>query len=238
MTDLREVKGNIFTSKCQTLVNTVNCVGVMGAGIALEFKLRYPEMYQRYVQHCQEGRLKVGKLWLYKNPANNGRQCHWVLNFPTKKHWKYPSKESYLRAGLENFVATYHNRGIESIAFPTLGSQNGGIPEEISVKLMREYLENIEIDVEIYRYDSSAADDLFLELKRTISSTSDVEFANQTSLSARQVEVLRRAVENPSIRSIGHLGKERGVGIKTLEEIFESLSTPRDTSDQLPFDQK
>ena len=82
MTNITEITGNIFTSECQTLVNTVNCNGVMGAGIALEFKLRHPKMFEQYVEHCKRGRIDIGKLWLYK-PSQDAGDRRWVLNFPT-----------------------------------------------------------------------------------------------------------------------------------------------------------
>ena len=72
---------------------TVNCVGVMGKGIALVFKLRYPEMFDKYKVFCQSKMIGIGKLWLYKSEEST----QWVLNFPTKFHWKYPSKIEYLR---------------------------------------------------------------------------------------------------------------------------------------------
>src|SRR5690554_3048314 len=103
--------GNIFSSDCQTLVNTINCVGIMGAGIALEYRLRYPEMYDRYVQLCSDSKIDIGKLWIYKSDR-------WILNFPTKKHWKDPSRIEYLESGLEKFRDTYLNKGITSVAFP------------------------------------------------------------------------------------------------------------------------
>ena len=92
MSNITYIKGNIFQSDKQTIVNTVNCVGVMGKGVALGFRLRYPEMYEKYKVFCQNKQLTVGKLWLYK-PDNDSQ---WVLNFPTKIHWKYPSKMEYL----------------------------------------------------------------------------------------------------------------------------------------------
>src|SRR5688572_26562315 len=95
------VRGNLFESPAKVLVNTVNTVGVMGKGIALSFKQIYPEMFQRYVQLCESGQLDIGKLWLYKTPHK------WILNFPTKKNWRAPSRLEYLEAGLRKFVATY-----------------------------------------------------------------------------------------------------------------------------------
>ena len=178
---LQIIKGNLFASKCQTLVNTVNCKGVMGKGIALEFRLRNPAMYERYRRYCLDGQLTIGKLWLYKPPSE---EQHWVLNFPTKDHWKYPSKLQYLRAGLEKFVATHRDRGIKSIAFPTLGSHNGGIPEQDSIELMREYLEGVDIDVEIYKFDEKAGDGLYQRLVSEMAHNCEDRFRCRTGLSA------------------------------------------------------
>ena len=226
---LQVLKGNLFASNCQTLVNTVNCVGVMGAGIALEFKRRYPAMYDRYVHYCREERIAIGKLWLYK-PRNDERQ--WVLNFPTKTHWKFPSKMSYLSAGLENFVATHHARGIESIAFPVLGSGHGGISEEVALELMTKYLENTPIDVEIYRYDESAEDDLYNVLRREIAVSSDAEFASRTGLYPHRVALLRESLDNPDVRTISHLTKQRGIGERTLAAVLAVLNAPGDDHEQ------
>ncbi|UZJ63192.1 macro domain-containing protein [Sphingobacterium sp. KU25419] len=90
-------KGDIFSSDAQTLVNTVNCVGVMGKGLAKSFKEKYPKMYSEYTKICKQGLLDIGKLWLYKTERK------WILNFPTKYDWRQPSELHYLEAGLENF---------------------------------------------------------------------------------------------------------------------------------------
>ena len=130
--------GNIFNTKAGTIVNTINCVGVMGAGIAYEFRLRYPEMFARYVELCSEdnpNKIDIGKLWLYK--ANDGRQ---VLNFPTKKHWRDPSKMSYIKAGLEKFANTYTSKNIDSVAFPLLGAANGGLNKDEVINLMMKFI--------------------------------------------------------------------------------------------------
>ena len=121
---IKTYKGNLFSSSCQTIVNTVNCVGIMGAGIALEYRLRYPKMYKKYVEYCKTGLIKIGSLWLYKHSDEK-----WVLNFPTKTHWKYPSKTEYLLMGLDKFIDSYEQKGITSVAFPILGSEKGGLPK-------------------------------------------------------------------------------------------------------------
>lgn len=136
--------GDLFTSEAQTLVNTVNCVGVMGKGIALEFKKRYPDMFQKYKEICDAGLLDIGKLQLYKTPDK------WILNFPTKTHWRYHSKEWYLEKGLQKFLDTYKMKGITSIAFPLLGASNGRIDPKVSLNIMKRYLEQCDIPVYIY----------------------------------------------------------------------------------------
>lgn len=150
------IKGDIFSSKVQTIVNTVNCVGVMGAGIALEYKKRYPRMFSVYKQICDNKLLDVGKLFLYKSELkdpNFGENEKWILNFPTKKDWRNPSELKYIEEGLRKFVDTYKEKGITSIAFPHLGCQNGGLDFESQVKpLMIKYLENLDLEIEIYEY--------------------------------------------------------------------------------------
>jgi O-acetyl-ADP-ribose deacetylase (regulator of RNase III) len=208
-------KGNIFTSKQQTIVNTVNCVGVMGAGIALECRLRYPGMFERYVQLCGAGQIDIGKLWIYKADR-------WILNFPTKKHWKYPSKIEYLNAGLEKFVTTYRERGIKSIAFPLLGANKGGIPAADSLAVMHRYLDGLDISIEVYEYDPSAQDDLFVATKKWLLAKCVSETAQITGIRPQYVKKVMEALEQPNIVQLNQLAKIKGIGIKTMESIFRA----------------
>ena len=145
---------SLFDSDAQVLVNTVNTVGVMGKGIAKEFKNRYPEMFEKYKELCKAGRFKTGDLWLYKVPDSD-RQ---ILNFPTKKHWRGRSKTEYIESGLEKFARTYEDKGISSISFPMLGSNNGGLDWETQVKpLMEKHLKDLPIEVMIHEYDPESA---------------------------------------------------------------------------------
>lgn len=138
------IRGDIFTTQKQTIVNAINCVGVMGAGIAREFKLRYPVMYEKYVELCRNRLIDIGVLWLYRDADK------WILNFPTKYHWKYGSKIEYLEKGLQKFLDTYKEKGITSVAFPLLGAGCGGIDANLSLTIMKKYLGKCDIDVEIY----------------------------------------------------------------------------------------
>jgi O-acetyl-ADP-ribose deacetylase (regulator of RNase III) len=145
------VKGDLLQSPAQVLVNTVNTVGVMGRGIALEFKRLFPEMYRQYRELCEQGQFEIGMLWLYKSPNK------WVLNFPTKKHWRNPSHVEYVEAGLRKFVDSYADLGVHSIAFPALGCGNGRLDFETQVKpLMEKYLRQLPIEVFIYPGQRSA----------------------------------------------------------------------------------
>ena len=149
---LRYVDSPLFESPARVLVNTVNTVGVMGKGVALEFKNRFPEMYLLYRDHCKAGRFRVGQLWLYQTPGR------WVLNFPTKADWKSPSKIEYVQAGLDKFVGTYQDRGVDSISFPLLGCGHGRLNFDTQVRpLMEHYLRSLPIPVYIHRRQESPA---------------------------------------------------------------------------------
>ena len=139
------VQGDLFQSPAQVLVNTVNTVGVMGKGVALQFKRHFPEMYTKYRELCEKGDFNVGRLWLHKTPNK------WVLNFPTKRHWRQPSKIEYVESGLKKFVETYSTMGIHSIAFPPLGCGNGQLDFRSQVQpLMEKYLQPLPIEVFVY----------------------------------------------------------------------------------------
>ena len=216
-------KDNIFTSDCQTLVNTINCVGVMGAGIALEFKLRHPAMFDKYVEHCNNKMIAIGKLWIYKPPAH-AKDQRWVLNFPTKRDWKNPSKIEYLEAGLKKFVETHQNKGIESIAFPVLGSTSGGLDEETSLSVMREYLDQCAIPVEIYRYDPTAQDDLYEDFKHKLMRASDDQLAKSVKLRVDLIRKIKEAMEwEHGINSISQLASVKGIGLVSLEKSFRYI---------------
>jgi O-acetyl-ADP-ribose deacetylase (regulator of RNase III) len=145
-------RDSLFDSPAQTLVNAVNTVCVMGKGVALEFKRRYPAMFREYQAICKRGELAIGRLWLYKAPDK------WVLNFPTKIHWRDPSNLEYIEAGLRTFVDTYKVDGITSISFPMLGTGAGGLNWENAVRpLMESYLSSLPIPIYIHLYATAPA---------------------------------------------------------------------------------
>jgi O-acetyl-ADP-ribose deacetylase (regulator of RNase III) len=227
---ITHITGNIFTSSAQTLVNTVNCVGVMGAGIALECRLRYPDMYAKYVKICEAGQLSPGKLWLYKS------ENRWVLNFPTKTDWKRPSQERYLHLGLQKFVKTYKAIGIESIAFPLLGADKGGLSRDRSISILEEHLANLKIPIEIYSYDPRAHDDLYEQFKTWVLSGGTHVLAADFKVRADILKKLVTALESPDTYQLNQLGRTRGVGIKTLEKVFHAARISMNRPTQVGLD--
>ncbi len=145
-------EGDILNAKTQVVVNTVNCEGFMGKGLALQFKKNFPEMFKDYKQKCAEGKVAIGELYLYKNSFR-----YWILNFPTKNHWRQSSKLDYIQKGLEEFKNRYQEWGIRSIAFPRLGCRLGGLDWAVVKPLMEKYLDELPgLKVEIYSYKPTA----------------------------------------------------------------------------------
>lgn len=137
--------GNMFESQAQTLVNTVNCVGVMGKGIANEFKKRFPEMFRDYAEKCRHGQVKPGVPYLYTDLLGTS-----IINFPTKNHWRSPSKLEDVVHGLDIFAEKYREWGIESVAFPPLGCGSGGLEWRTVGPIMYQKLSQLDLDVEVY----------------------------------------------------------------------------------------
>jgi O-acetyl-ADP-ribose deacetylase (regulator of RNase III) len=142
---IRALVGNIFESKAQTLVNTVNCVGIMGKGLALEFKKHFPVMYEDYVVRCKAKGVRLGEPYLYSRLPSP-----WILNFPTKGHWRSASRISDIVSGLKYLEKHYHEWEITSLAVPALGCQNGLLEWHIVGPLLYQHLSRLDIPVELY----------------------------------------------------------------------------------------
>jgi len=137
--------GDIFESQAQTIINTVNCVGIMGKGIAAEFKKRFPEMFKDYKLKCERNQVVLGKPYLYKRLFNP-----WIINFPTKQHWRSLSKIKDIQDGLEYLTKKYKEWGIQSLAVPPLGCGNGQLEWRQVGPLIYSILNRMEISVELY----------------------------------------------------------------------------------------
>lgn len=193
--------GDLFESKCQTLVNTVNAVGIMGKGIALEFKKRFPDMFADYEALCAEGKVKLGEPYLYKRLTPP-----WILNFPTKGHWRSVSKLSDIVRGLKYFEQHYKEWGVTSIAMPPLGCGYGQLEWRIVGPTIYRFMKSLNILVELYAPLGTPPDELTAEfLSREICQAVPVAKANnkiEPGLVA-VVEVMSRIEKEPYHWPIG-----------------------------------
>ena len=137
--------GDLFDSEAQTLVNAVNCAGVMGKGIALAFKRRFPEMFADYAARCQRGEARLGEPYLYR-----GASLPWILDFPTKRHWRSVSQLEDIITGLSYLTAHYRAWGITSLAVPALGCGAGQLSWDVVGPALYDALSQFAIPVELY----------------------------------------------------------------------------------------
>ena len=221
-----EIKGNIFNTKAMAVVNTVNCVGAMGKGIALDFKLRFPEMFKEYQKVCFQHILKPGQILPYK------KSTPIILNFAVKDDWKGPSKVEWIEETLQKFVNNYNRLGITSIAFPWMGAMNGGIPLETIKYLTRKYLSDLDgIDIEVYDFDPDAPCVLYNTLKDIVEANalSPSELEDMSDIKARYWVKIIDAVKDSNTKSINNLchyivdGK-RIIGKTNIERLFDFLT--------------
>jgi O-acetyl-ADP-ribose deacetylase (regulator of RNase III) len=143
------VEGNILEADVQALVNTVNTVGVMGKGIALQFRKAFPEMFEEYERACTAGKVETGRMHVYdRGSLFNPR---YIINFPTKKHWKGKSRIADIQAGLQDLIRQVKALGITSIAVPPLGCGHGGLDwSEVQPLIVEAFEELPDVRVLIY----------------------------------------------------------------------------------------
>ena len=122
---IEKKQGDLLKADVDAIVNTVNCVGVMGKGIALQFKQKWPENFKAYEQACKRGEVVPGKMFVYD--SGGLVRPHFIINFPTKKNWREKSKIEYVTKGLDDLVNQIKRLKITSIAVPPLGCGNGGL---------------------------------------------------------------------------------------------------------------
>lgn len=219
---------NIFNSPAQTLVNTVNTYGVMGKGIAKDFKEYYPEMFNKYRKICKEKKLDIGMLLLskeepvvYRGKATGEFRQKWVLNFPTKRHWRGKSQLEFIENGLQKFVKTFEEKNIKSVSFPQLGIGNGGLDWKQVQPLMEQYLKDLPIPVYIHLYSNK---DYFNEVDRE-----RIEKNLNTRHDAWRTEELIKKISNESIIEDKAINSDGVVLPKELfvenEDTFNYLET-------------
>lgn len=145
---IRETSGNLLMAPVDALVNTVNTVGVMGKGIALQFKRAYPSMYQEYERAAKAGELAPGRVQVWESDGLQGPR--YIINFPTKRHWRGPSRLDYIDQGLDDLVRVIRELGLKSIAVPPLGCGNGGLNWADVKPLIDRKLGTLDVEVLLY----------------------------------------------------------------------------------------
>ena len=150
---MRFTQGNLLDAPVEAVVNTVNTVGVMGKGIALMFKERFPENYKAYAAACKSGEVVVGRMFVMPGVELEGPR--WIINFPTKKDWKHPTKLEWVLSGLEDLKRVIQLKQIRSIAIPPLGCGNGGLDWAVVRPLIEKALSDLP-DVEVVVYEPTA----------------------------------------------------------------------------------
>lgn len=147
---MRFTRGNILEAETEALVNTVNTVGVMGKGIALMFREKFPDNYRAYRSACRAGEVGTGKMFLTERQALIGPK--WIINFPTKRHWRHPSRLEWIREGLQDLRRILREKGIRSVAIPPLGCGNGRLDWPSVRAIIEEVLGDLDsTDIVVYQ---------------------------------------------------------------------------------------
>ncbi|HHQ4563306.1 TPA: type II toxin-antitoxin system antitoxin DNA ADP-ribosyl glycohydrolase DarG [Aeromonas veronii] len=145
---IRYTTGNLLDAPAEALVNTVNTVGVMGKGIALMFKERFPDNMARYAAACKSGQVTTGKMFITDTGELLGPR--WIINFPTKQHWRSPSQMAWIREGLQDLRHWLVQHHVKSIAIPPLGAGNGGLPWPEVKQTIEEALGDLDIEILLF----------------------------------------------------------------------------------------
>jgi O-acetyl-ADP-ribose deacetylase (regulator of RNase III) len=141
--------GNLLRAEAEALVNTVNCIGHMGKGVALQFKKAFPDNFAYYQKACRAGEMQLGRMLVFETGAMLG--LRYIINFPTKKHWRGKSKYEYIASGLEALIAEVKRRGIRSIALPPLGCGLGGLDwKRVRPMIEKTFAEVPDVDVLLF----------------------------------------------------------------------------------------
>ena len=208
---IKYIKKTVFNSNCDCIVNTINCDGVMGAGLALEFALRYPLLVKLYMDDCKRGLVNTGKLNFYI--VNNQA----IINFPTKDHWNMPSKVEWISSGLDYLIKHFQNWNVKSIAIPPLGCSNGGLNFERDVNpLIVSKLSGLDVDICIC-IDPGFAEGKEKEMVDTYNSSNISFLCDYLKIKGRAKQAL---IDYKEIKRFFEILQINDVGIATYRKLF------------------
>lgn len=203
----------VFNAGAQVIVNTVNCVGVMGNGLALECRLRYPAMFADYACRCREGSVRIGMPYLYWDTPALG-----ILNFPVKVHWKYPARLAWVEQSLQGFRRLVVHEPIASIAFPLVGCHLGKLdPADVQL-LMEHYLADLPCPVFVCLDREERASGIEGDMVALLNT--GMAWAQALSLRQAAVDAICAARPLKRIRDMRHLA---GIGKTTYERLHRWL---------------
>lgn len=208
---IKYLNSTVFNSGCDGLVNTINCVGTMGAGLALEFALRYPDMEKSYKLDCASNKVKTGEILTYRVSENI-----LIINFPVRSHWKFPSKLEWIAAGLDYLKKHYKEWDVKSIALPPLGGDDG-LNFEMDVKpLIISMLSDIAIDVFICK-DPGYAEGKEKEMLEAFNNTDKHALCDELKITGNSRKSLLSCGKIKRFHLIKNL---ENIGIHTYKKIF------------------
>lgn len=217
MTTFIELTGNIFSSGAEAIVITVNCEGVMGAGIALDAKNRWPTIYDSYSKKCELNEFHIGDIMWDRSVSQQ------VALFPSKKLWRAPSKLSYLKDGLNTLHTDIIRRSITSIALPHLGCSNGGLIWSDVKPLVMEKLSGIDgLKIELWKFDQNFIDQDFQKFREVFLLLNQIEASSWVNFSKNTEKFMREVLINSELTNFVQLSEVKGIGKKTLEKIYKA----------------
>lgn len=190
--------GDLLTSSSQTLVNTVNCVGVMGKGIALQFKNSYPEMFADYRLRCNRGEVSLGEPYIFKQLLGPN-----IINFPTKDHWRSLARLEDIIQGMRHLYRHYEEWGVTSIAMPPLGCGNGQLEWKAVGPVLYRMLEHFAIPVELYAPNDTPPNQLGLDFLHHGTSETSSRAHQLSPAAVALIEIVRRIQDDPFHWPIG-----------------------------------
>ena len=220
MATFSEHRGDIFSSEAQSIVVTVNTVGIMGAGIALEARLRWPRVFEDYVRECESGVIRAGRPTLH----SAGRFD--VILFPTKIDWKHPSSLRLVEQGLEGLVRLTGKRELQSVAMPHLGCSHGGLSWSEVKPMIIAIMSQVEgLHVELWEFIPDFVDPFFLEFRHKFLSMTPSAIAEWTGLSKRTISIVEKRLSSENFENFIQFRSARGIGIGTAEKIYRAAFT-------------
>lgn len=229
MADFIERDGNIFRTTGSAIVITVNCEGVMGAGIALDAKLRWPPVFERYRAACENGEVAIGRNLLVTRQSAELD----VICFPTKHRWRNPSKLSYIRDGLVDLRRIVDQTAIPSIALPHLGCSHGGLRwPQVEPLIVQAFDGAPSLTVELWRFEEELDDPDFARLRDLVAMNSPADLGRRLGLRLSQAEALAGALRLTSVRGLSSLQRVPGIGEKSLSAVYRYLFHPNTEPEQ------